>query len=68
MCEGTKYLLAKSNDTKDPENYQLITCLSTNDKLITLTDRTYSHLEQKNLFLLEHKHVDVVRIAAKTNL
>ena len=27
MCEGTKYLLAKSNDTKDPKNYQPITCL-----------------------------------------
>ena len=27
MCEGTKYLLAKSNDTKDPKNYQPLTCL-----------------------------------------
>ena len=57
MCEGTKYLLAKSNDTKDPKNYRPITCLSTTYKLLTsvLTDRTYSHLEQNDLFPLEQK-------------
>ena len=57
MCEGTTYLLAKSNDTKDPKNYRPITCLSTTYKLLTsvLTDRTYSHLEQNDLFPLEQK-------------
>ena len=50
-------ILAKNNDTKDPENYRPITCLSTTYKLLTLvlTDRTYSHLEQNNLFPLEQK-------------
>ena len=57
MCEGTTYLLAKSNDTKDPKNYRPITCLSITVKLQTLvlTDRTYSHLKQNDLFLLEQK-------------
>ena len=46
MCEGTTYLLAEINDTKDPKNYRPVTCLSTTYKLLTsvLTDRTYSHL------------------------
>ena len=71
MCEGITYLLAKSNDTKDPKNYRPITCLSTNYKLLTsvLTDRTYSHLEQNDLFPLEQKRcTDVVGMVAKTNL
>ena len=57
MCEGTTYLLAKSNDTKDRKDYRRITCLSTTYKLLTsvLTDRTYSHLEQNDLFPLEQK-------------
>ena len=57
MCEGTIYLLAKTNDTKDPKNYRPITCLSTTYKLLTsvLTDRTNSHLEQNDLFPLEQK-------------
>ena len=57
MGMGTTYLLAKSNDTKDPKNYRPITCLSTTYKLLTsvLTDRTYSHLEQNDLFPLEQK-------------
>ena len=44
-------ILAKNNDTKDPENYRPITCLLT----LVLTDRTYSHLEQNNFFPLEQK-------------
>ena len=42
MREGTTYLLTKTNDTKDPKNYQPITCLSTTCKLLpsVLTDRT----------------------------
>ena len=57
MCERSTYLLGKSNDTKDPKNYRPITCLSTTYKLLisVLTDRTYSHLEQNNLFPLERK-------------
>ena len=57
MCEGTKYLLDKSNDTKDPKNYRPITWLSTTYKLLTsvLRDRTYSHLKQNDLFPLEEK-------------
>ena len=57
MCKGTTFLLAKSNDTKDPKNYRPITCLSTTYKLLTsmLTDKTYSHLEQNDLFPLEQK-------------
>ena len=56
MCEGTTHLLAKRNDIKDPENYQPITCFSTTQLLISvLTDRTYSNLEQNDLFPLEQK-------------
>ena len=57
MCKERTYLFAKSNDTKDPKNYRPITCLSTTYKLLTsvLTDRTYSHLEQNDLFPLEQK-------------
>ena len=56
-CEGTTYLLTKNNDTKDPKTYRPITCLSTTYKLLksVLTDRTYLHLEQNDLFLLEQK-------------
>ena len=54
---GNSNLLAKSDDTKDPKNYRPITCFSTTYILLTsvLTDRTYSHLEQNNLFPLEQK-------------
>ena len=57
MCKVTTYLPGKSNDTKDPKNYRPITCLSTTYKILTsvLTDRTYSHMEQNNLFPLEQK-------------
>ena len=57
MGEGTTYLLAKSNGTKDPKNYRTITCLSITYKLLTsvLTDRTYSQMVQNDLFPLEQK-------------
>ena len=57
MCEGTTYLLAKDNDTKNPKNYRPITSLSTSYKLLTsvLTDKAYSHLEQNDLFPIEQK-------------
>ena len=50
-------ILTKTDDTKDPKKYRPITCLSTTYKLLrsVLTDRTYSHLEQSDLFLLEQK-------------
>ena len=57
MCEGTTYLLAKSNDTKGPKNYRPTTCLSTTYEPLAsvLTDMTYSHLERNDLFPLEQK-------------
>ena len=57
MCEGTTYLLAKNNDTKNPTTYWSITCFSTTYKLLTLVlaDRTYFHLEQNDIFPLEQK-------------
>ena len=57
MYEGIIYLLAKSNDTKDPKKNRPITCLSAPYKLLTsvLTDRTYSHLEQNYLSPLRQK-------------
>ena len=56
-CEGTTYLIAKNNDTKDPKNYRLITCLSTTYKLLTLVlpNKTYLHLEQNDLYPLQQK-------------
>ena len=57
LCEGTTYLLAKSEETENPKNFRPITCLSTTYKLLTsiLTDRTYQHLEKNNLLPLEQK-------------
>ena len=57
MCEGTLYLLAKNRDTKNPKNYQSITCLSRTYKFLTsvLTDRTHIHLEHSDFFPLEQK-------------
>ena len=75
MGEETTYLLAISNDTKDPKNFQPITFLSKTYKLLIsfVTDRTYSHLKQNDFFLRNRKEVDVVRMVAnlwsiKTNL
>ena len=47
----------KAMTQKNPKNYQPMTCLSTTYKFLTsvLTDRTYSHLEQNDLFPLEQK-------------
>ena len=57
MCKGTTCLLAKSYGTKDPINYRPITCHSKTYKLLrsVLKDRTYSHLEQNDLFAIEQK-------------
>ena len=50
-------ILPKSNYTTDPKKYSPITCLSRTYELLTsvLTDRTYSLLEQNDLFLQEQK-------------
>ena len=57
MWERTTCLLPKSNDTTDPKKYSPITCLSRIYELLTavLTDRTYSLLEQNDLFPQEQK-------------
>ena len=57
MCWVTTYLPGKSNGTKDPKNYRPMTCLSITYKILTsvLTDRTYSHMEQNNLFPIKQK-------------
>ena len=70
ICEGTTYLLAKSNDTKDPKSNVPITCLPTTCKLLTsvLKDRTYSHLEQKDLIPLEQKGYTRVSYGCKDQL
>ena len=64
------YLLAKSNDTKDPKSNVPITCLPTTCKLLTsvLKDRTYSHLEQKDLIPLEQKGYTRVSYGCKDQL
>ena len=48
MCEGTTYLLANTNDTKDPKNYRPITFLSKTYKLLTSVLKD-SHREQNDL-------------------
>ena len=52
LCHGATYLLAKSSETENPKNYRPITCLSTSYKLLTsiLTDRTYMHMDEQNIF------------------
>lgn len=54
---GTTYLLAKSDATENPKNYRPITCLTTSYKLLTsiLSERTYSHMEDNNIFPIEQK-------------
>ena len=57
LCQGTTYLLAKKNDTDHLKNYRPITCLLTTYKLLTsiLSERTYKHMEEHNLFPIEQK-------------
>lgn len=57
FCQGTTYLLAKTVETEDPKNYRPITCLSTSYKLLTsvLSERTYTHLEEHDMFPIEQK-------------
>ena len=57
FCLGTTYLLAKTNETANAKNYRPITCLPTSYKLLTsiLTERTYAHMEDHNIFPIEQK-------------
>ena len=57
MATGVTYLLPKAGQTDNPKNYRLITCLSTVYKILTsiLTERTYTFMEQNELFPLEQK-------------
>jgi hypothetical protein len=47
LTTGIIHLLPKSGDTKEPKNYQLITCLSTMYKILTgiIARRISVHLE-----------------------
>jgi hypothetical protein len=51
LTTGITYLLPKSGDTKEPNNYRPITCLSTVYKTLTeiIARRISLHLEQHNL-------------------
>ena len=57
VTEGVTYLLAKSSDTKKPQNFRPITCLTTTYKLLTsiLTNRMYTHIEQNDILPTEQK-------------
>ncbi|XP_066930549.1 uncharacterized protein [Clytia hemisphaerica] len=57
LTEGVTYLLPKSEDTKNPNNYRPITCLNTIYKLLTsvLTERMYSFLEDNSILPTEQK-------------
>jgi len=50
LTTGIMYLLPKSEDTEEPKNYQLITCLSTTYKMLTrIIARRLSYLEEHSL-------------------
>jgi hypothetical protein len=57
LTTGITYLLPKSEDTKEPKNYRLTTCLSTMNKTLTgtIARRISSHLEEHNLLPAEQK-------------
>ena len=57
LCQGTTYLIVKTNDTDHQKNYCLIRCLLTTYKLLTsiLSERTYKHMEEHTLFPIEQK-------------
>ena len=52
LVNGITYLLPKSDETNNPENYRRITCLTTMYKILTsiLTEYTYSFLIDSGLF------------------
>ena len=57
LTEGITYLLPKSEDTKNPQNYRPITCLSTTYKILTsvITERMYTFLEHNDILPQEQK-------------
>ena len=57
FCQGTTFLLPKTNETLDPKNYRPITCLSTSYKILTsvLSERLYKHLDENKIFPIEQK-------------
>ena len=48
LCQGTTFLLPKTNNTTNPKNYHPITCLSTTYKILTsiLSERLYEHIQR----------------------
>ena len=57
FCLGTTYLLVKNNEIANAKISRPITCLPTSYKLLTsiLTERTYAHMEDHNIFPSEQK-------------
>lgn len=55
FTQGITYLLLKSEDTKDPKNYQPVTCLPKMYKILTsvIIERTYSFLHEHQLLPIE---------------
>ena len=51
LIEGTTYLLPKSQETQNPQNYRPITCLTTTYKILTstITERMYTFLEENSI-------------------
>ena len=57
LLNGNTFLLAKSDETNNPQNYRPITCLTTMHKILTsmLAEVTYSFLIDSGLFSDEKK-------------
>ena len=57
LTNGITYLQPKSSETNNPKNYRPITCLPTTYKILTsiLSERTYKHLLNNDLFPSEQK-------------
>jgi hypothetical protein len=57
LTTGITYLHPNSEDTKEPKNYRLITCLSTMYEMLTgiIARRISVHLEEHNLLPAEQK-------------
>ena len=57
LTNGITFLQAKNTETNNPKNYRPITCLPTMYKILTaiLSERTYKHLMNNELFPNEQK-------------